>query len=105
MSRASILKAVLLGSIDNPYRHTKPGGWVEFKDWDTNLHCDDGTMKPDGYLARWTRDGIDAVKRIGREYATGPKLKGWMEDAGFVNVHEEVFKLPLGPWPKDEKLV
>ena len=40
-----------------------------------------------------------------REWAPGPKLKGWMEEAGFQNVHEEVYKLPLGQWPKDEKLV
>ncbi|KAL1989317.1 hypothetical protein VTN96DRAFT_79 [Rasamsonia emersonii] len=27
-----------------------------------------------------------------------------MEKAGFVDVKEESFKVPIGPWPKDPKL-
>lgn len=28
-----------------------------------------------------------------------------MRDAGFVNVHVEKKVLPIGPWPKDPRLV
>jgi len=42
---------------------------------------------------------------MGQEPCPGPKLKKWAEDAGFVNVQEHVFKIPMGPWPKDPKLV
>lgn len=31
-------------------------------------------------------------------------MKSHIEQAGFVNVVEEVFKIPLGGWPADRKL-
>ena len=34
----------------------------------------------------------------------GPKLQGYMEEAGFEKVTLEVFDLPLGAWPKDKRL-
>ena len=33
----------------------------------------------------------------------GPKLKGWVEGAGFVNVQQKVVTVPIGLWPKDKK--
>lgn len=27
-----------------------------------------------------------------------------MRDAGFINITRRNFKLPIGPWPKDERL-
>lgn len=27
-----------------------------------------------------------------------------MEEAGFVDVEEHILKLPVGPWPKDQRL-
>jgi hypothetical protein len=31
-------------------------------------------------------------------------MKEEIENAGFVNVVEKVFKAPIGPWPADPKL-
>ena len=31
-------------------------------------------------------------------------MKGWMEDAGFVDVVEKKFVWPIGPWARDPKL-
>ena len=33
-----------------------------------------------------------------------PKFKGFVQDAGFANVTDEMHKAPLSPWPKDKKL-
>ncbi|KAK6592270.1 methyltransferase [Botrytis cinerea] len=30
--------------------------------------------------------------------------KQWMIDAGFVDVHDQVYKVPIGRWPKDKRL-
>jgi hypothetical protein len=30
-------------------------------------------------------------------------LKGWLEDAGFVNVTEKIFHVPVGIWPQDKR--
>lgn len=31
-------------------------------------------------------------------------MRGGIEKAGFVDVHEKVYKVPIGPWPKDPNL-
>lgn len=31
-------------------------------------------------------------------------MKKFIEDTGFVNVHEQYWKLPIGAWPKNQKL-
>jgi len=40
-----------------------------------------------------------------REYAPGPELKKWAEEAGYINVREEIIPLPIGIWPRDKRLV
>jgi hypothetical protein len=42
---------------------------------------------------------------IDRDPNPGTHLEGWLRNAGFVELKQEIFKLPLGVWPKDEKLV
>jgi hypothetical protein len=48
---------------------------------------------------------MDAIEKMNREYAPGPELKKWAEEAGYVNVTEKILPLPIGLWPKDKKLV
>lgn len=87
------------------HSNLEPGGWAEFQDWDTRLHCIDDTLKPDSELVKWTELGTEAMVKLKREHLPGPKLKQWMSEAGFKDVRSEVVTLPLGPWPKDPKLV
>ena len=86
-------------------RHTKPGGWVEFQDWDIQYRTNDNSLSKDSALWKWDNYIIDACQKIGRTARPGPELKKWVTDAGFENVHHKVFVLPFGPWPKDKKLV
>jgi len=49
------------------------------------------------------------IRRCGRHESRQtaencPKLKRWYEQAGFEDVQERMFKLPLNPWPKDTHL-
>ncbi|EGU72581.1 hypothetical protein FOXB_16910, partial [Fusarium oxysporum f. sp. conglutinans Fo5176] len=39
-----------------------------------------------------------------REPCPGPRLEGWIRDAGFTSVVHRKFRLPLGSWPKDPQL-
>ena len=43
-------------------------------------------------------DGTDWVVNARKWFITGA------EGAGFVNLHERKFKVPLGPWPRDTLL-
>lgn len=83
---------------------TKPGGWVEFQDWDPFLYSEDGTTKGTGIEKYYTVIRA-AFQKVGRVFGPGPKLEEWMREAGFVDVHVEKFKLPMGAWPKDKHFV
>ncbi|KFY87397.1 hypothetical protein V500_06978 [Pseudogymnoascus sp. VKM F-4518 (FW-2643)] len=87
--------------IATAFKHTKPGGYLECQELNPPPHCDDGTMPPDWPFLRYVEKLQEASLEIGRELDIAPKLRGWFEDAGFVDVQQRVFKVPLGRWPKD----
>ncbi|KAF2084570.1 S-adenosyl-L-methionine-dependent methyltransferase [Saccharata proteae CBS 121410] len=102
---------VLLGSfqdfrdvIRKSYRYLKPGAWMESQEFYSTLYCDDNTMTESYPFQEWTRTQDVAAMNLGRPLRIANKLKRWYEEAGFVDVHEEVFKLPINPWPKDPHL-
>lgn len=87
------------------FSQTSVGGWVEMQDFDLhNYSFDDSIPEQNAVndLYKYINEGVD---KIGRTASPGTKLKGWIEEAGFRNVGESVFRLPLGPWPKDPKEV
>ncbi len=86
-------------------RFTKPGGWVEFVDLDMRVYSSDGSLSDDSPLYKWNRDILRAARMMGREPNPGPLLSGFLHDAGFVSVKEEVYRVPIGTWPKDRNLV
>ncbi|RDW74914.1 hypothetical protein BP6252_06056 [Coleophoma cylindrospora] len=86
------------------FAHTKPGGWVEFHDFDMKFYSTDKSFVPGSAPDIWTSEIANGVRAIGREPEPGPKLKGWVEDAGFINVFHQVLPIPVGPWPKDKRL-
>jgi len=42
--------------------------------------------------------------KIGIDLNVAPKLKGYLEDAGYESVQEEIFDLPVGDWPQDRRM-
>lgn len=83
------------------FRSLKPGGWMESQEIMSTAYCDDGTMSPDWAFAEWVRTQDQAAMNVGKPMRIANKMKRWYEQAGFVDVREEVFKLPLNGWPKD----
>jgi hypothetical protein len=69
------------------------------------MYSEDGTLKKDSAFGQWLNHYYDAASKTGRDHRPGPKLEGWVRDAGFTEVHHQMFKVPLGRWPKDEKIV
>jgi len=87
--------------IAKSFRALKPGAWMESQELMPTVYCDDGTMGSDYGFADWVRTQDQAAMNVGRPLRIANKLKRWYEQAGFVDVHEEVFKLPINSWPKD----
>lgn len=97
-------------------RFTKPGGWVEFQDFTMKFYSNDGSYErsactseeefpaPTPPLDHWTSEIITGIKSLGLEPEPGPKLEGWVRDAGFVNIVHHLLPIPVGDWPKDKKL-
>jgi metalloendopeptidase OMA1, mitochondrial len=87
--------------IRKSFRYLKPGAYMECQEIYTTIYCDDGTMPEDWEFARWARKQDEAAMELNRPLRIANKLKRWMEQIGFVDVHEEVFKVPINSWPKD----
>ncbi len=85
-------------------RHTKPGGWFELCEYDPRFVSDDGTLPADSYETKWSTLMCEASEKYGRPVPHYPEYKHMLEEAGFEDVHEEVFKVPSSPWPKDARL-
>ncbi|KAL1961874.1 hypothetical protein VTN77DRAFT_954 [Rasamsonia byssochlamydoides] len=79
---------------------TKPGGWVEFQDWDAQVKSEDGSLKGTA-LERYYDEVLSAFEKAGYPTRPGPYLKEWFREAGFVDVHVKKYYVPLGAWPKD----
>lgn len=86
-------------------RHTKPGGWCEFKDFDLTVRTGDDSLPEDSHILKYHNLVFEALGKIGRDHMPGPKLKKWVEEAGFFDIKEEVLPVPIGMWPRDAKLV
>lgn len=96
----SILNTLIAIQLTN-HSNLAPGGWAEFQDYDLQYYSEDGSLTPDHATLTWINTLLDAARQLQREPCPGPLQKGWVEDAGFVNVRHEVFKIPIGPWARD----
>ncbi|KAF2457553.1 S-adenosyl-L-methionine-dependent methyltransferase [Lineolata rhizophorae] len=87
------------------FDNVKPGGYAEFKDWDVRPHAPDGSLNlPDNAVKRWHDIVCGAFEEHGGVTSPGIDMKKRFEDAGFVNVQERVYNVPIGAWAKDPKL-
>ena len=87
------------------FSHMAPGGWVENQEFDMALQSDDNTIPPDGAIRRWEALWNQGISRLGGSGKCYPQvMKRQMEEAGFINVHVQQYKLPMAPWAKDKRL-
>jgi hypothetical protein len=74
------------------------------------------------WVKEWCAKTDEASIKFGKRTRSAQLIKKWMEDAGFVDVHEKIYKVrmpacddylsraltdrqaPVGTWPKDKKL-
>ena len=102
-----IIRAIFLFPFLDPLttnRSVKPGGWVEFQDWDAYPISQDGSLSGTD-LEKYYNEVYGAFEKTGVEVRPGIKLEQWFKDAGFVNIQVEKFVIPYGVWPKDARLV
>ncbi|OJD14058.1 hypothetical protein AJ78_05564 [Emergomyces pasteurianus Ep9510] len=86
------------------YNKLKPGGWVEIQEFYYQVQCDDDTMPDDYAFAKWLHLMKEGLAKFNVDLLSPKKNPGYLRDAGFTNVTEQVFKIPIGTWPKSRPL-
>ena len=103
--RLVIPKSRHLAFLIRPPRHLKPGyGWLEHVEMDIVPRCDDGTLPSDSRLVAWSQYLLAATQEFGRPLAYNTDTRGMLDRQGFVEVQEQIIKVPLNPWPADPHL-
>jgi hypothetical protein len=59
--------------------------------------CNDGSMKEDNALVKWLALLKLGLKKLGPDVDRVLKLGEELKEAGFVNVKENSFKVPIEP--------
>ncbi|KGO44255.1 hypothetical protein PEXP_057480 [Penicillium expansum] len=86
------------------FNNLNPNGWFEIASFDVNTYSDDGTHLGATNLLLSIEHMHESSRMFGKDMTSSLSWKDWMIKAGFVNVIEDVYKLPQSPWPKDPKL-
>ncbi|KAL4912989.1 S-adenosyl-L-methionine-dependent methyltransferase [Aspergillus aurantiobrunneus] len=81
----------------------KPGGYIEQAEQAVVPKSDDGTT--DGTIfEEWGRVSLDAGEKFGKSLCALDTSREGMIKAGFVDVVERRFKVPVGGWASDPRL-
>lgn len=79
------------------------GGYIEHVEPDIEPKSEDGSLPADSILFRWNTVARDWTRATGKTFFLAVEVKQQMADAGFVDVVERIFKIPMGPWSSDER--
>ncbi|KAH9229254.1 hypothetical protein K456DRAFT_56626 [Colletotrichum gloeosporioides 23] len=80
----------------------EPGGYFEAQDMALPLGCDDGTLSVDSDLWKWVLLVMEGMAKFGRPVTAAEQWKQLMEEAGFEDVVETIYKWPTNRWPRDK---
>ncbi|KAK1753953.1 S-adenosyl-L-methionine-dependent methyltransferase [Echria macrotheca] len=103
----------LVGSIDDwnalfrrAFSCLRPGGWLESYEMSTMWESDDGSVTEKSALGQWGRIFVEGGRKFGRTFTVvyDELQRKAMNAAGFVEIHEENIRQPIGRWPKDRRM-
>ena len=71
----------------------KPGGWLEVQEYNAWVYGDDETYQEAPWTRQWVQELTDASVKFGKPINVAASHRRWMEEAGFLDVKEEVHKV------------
>ncbi|BCS27064.1 class I SAM-dependent methyltransferase [Aspergillus puulaauensis] len=86
------------------YDQLKPGGWVEFQEYNLVNYSEDGSIKEGNNVQRLHELLREACDKINRPITIGADLERIVKETGFVNGKHQVFQVPLGTWPRERRM-
>ncbi|KAI1750828.1 tam domain protein [Xylaria castorea] len=84
------------------FDHLEPGGWFEAQELLPTLGCDDDSMPDDWAPNLLFNDLEDCARREHRPLDIAKTYKQGLINAGFVDVTEQVYKIPINGWAKSK---
>ncbi|KZM27185.1 hypothetical protein ST47_g1708 [Ascochyta rabiei] len=86
------------------FAHLQPGGYLHDVEMSIQFKSDDGTLAPDHVLSQWSDVFHEASTRFGKSFYEIWNLSTYAKHAGFVDVLENVYKVPVNGWPADPRM-
>lgn len=80
----------------------KPGGWLDQAEPSLFFRSDYVPLEETHPYSQWNTKMKEAGEKAGMRFDVAEHLKGWLEEAGFVNVHEYRMPWTIGGWPKNK---
>ncbi|KAF9701756.1 hypothetical protein EKO04_000667 [Ascochyta lentis] len=90
--------------IQKGFNNLEPGGYMESQELYSKVFCADGTMPDTWPFLEWSKNQDEAAMRLGTPLRIANKLKMWYEQAGFLDVKEDVMHIPIHEWAKEGRL-
>ncbi|KFY77185.1 hypothetical protein V499_03390 [Pseudogymnoascus sp. VKM F-103] len=85
-------------------RVLKPGGYVELVEMHVIPSSPDNTLPPNSQIMELYTTLAEVSQEVGLDLSVAQKYGSMMVSAGFENVVEEVFDLPIGDWMQDRRM-
>ncbi|KEF50943.1 uncharacterized protein A1O9_13005 [Exophiala aquamarina CBS 119918] len=83
----------------------QPNGWLEIQEFEVWFYSQKpGGLPKDSAITKWQNLIDEGSLQLGRRLNYACCFKNHLEEAGFVDIQTQVFKAPIGAWPKDRKL-
>jgi hypothetical protein len=79
------------------------GAWIEQIEIEMKAYCDDETRKPNGIIEQLAEFAKPMGQAHGAYFNIADDMGRIMTEAGFTDVREAKYKLPLGWWSADPK--
>ncbi|KZF23510.1 S-adenosyl-L-methionine-dependent methyltransferase [Xylona heveae TC161] len=89
---------------EQAYKHTKPGGYIELQEFRVDFLSQQGPLPENSEINKWQKQINAGTASFGKPLNVIEDLANKLKAAGFVDVHEDILKIPIGAWPKDKNL-
>lgn len=77
----------------------RSGGYIELQDLSFPTRCSDNSWEGTAYK-HWMGLIMAGAEALGKDWSRVPKYKDLLEEAGFEDVVEETYDIPIGTWAR-----
>ncbi|KAI0544368.1 S-adenosyl-L-methionine-dependent methyltransferase [Xylaria curta] len=85
------------------YENLSPGGWAEFTEWVVSIQSTHNSFIETSFY-KWLKYWKSGVKKLGSTVYYPMEYKRLLTEAGFKNVTERKYAVPVNPWPPGKQL-